>query len=153
MVLWQHPSNGTAAAFHDCLPDSDKLVDLMEDTTQTAWYFPLLKRALKTHGRAADSFEDTAKSACADRNTCIACISDLLTQKKGIFDTGWKTEWDKHFSLCFLTCAFPPFPHHTCCCNTVLYIAYRGYTRILSNDYLGQKQVPLIQHFVKKPFA
>lgn len=36
MVLWQHPSNGTAAAFHDCLPDSDKLVDLMEDTTQTA---------------------------------------------------------------------------------------------------------------------
>lgn len=41
MVLWQHPSNGTAAAFHDCLPDSDKLVDLMEDTTQTAWYFPL----------------------------------------------------------------------------------------------------------------
>lgn len=36
MVLWQHPSNGTAAAFHDSLPDSDKLVDLMEDTTQTA---------------------------------------------------------------------------------------------------------------------
>lgn len=36
MVFWQHPSNERAVAFHNNLPSSDTVRDLVEDTTQTA---------------------------------------------------------------------------------------------------------------------
>jgi len=128
--------NIPAIVFDDNPPSSDTLMDLVEDTAQTAWQFPIISRAKHTEGQHTAS--KTQENQCMQRE-----IQAFSTAK--IFLLGRRFSWqvgkcnetrDFFFSLRFLT--FSAFPHPTCSCNKMFYFACRAYARILFNGCLLQ---------------
>lgn len=123
MVFWQHPSNETAVVFHDNLPSSDTLTDLVEDTTRTAWWFSTMSSRKHTEGQHTAS--KTQYSQCVQTEIHAFSTAKIsLLRKIFLWQAGKWNETD-FFSSRFLT--FSAFPHPTCSCNIMLYFACKNF--------------------------